>query len=67
MKNIIRKILKESFLDDMDWIRDTEPPVDVMDFFIPGKEYNMEILHNGDILDSYITFKGYKSRSIGGP
>ena len=67
MKNIIRKILKESFDDELSWIRNTEIPKDVMNFFIPGKEYNMEILHNGDILDSYITFKGYKSEGTGGP
>ena len=67
MKDIIRKILKESFDDGLSWIRDTEIPKDVMNFFIPGKEYNMEILHNGDILDSYITFEGYKSGGTGGP
>jgi hypothetical protein len=68
VKDIIRKILKESFDDDLSWIRNTEIPKDVMNFFIPGKQYNMEILHNPQrSLDSYITFEGYKSGGTGGP
>lgn len=63
MKNIIKKILKESFEDDLDWIRDTEPN-HTIDFFIPGKQYKMDILHKNNP-SGYVTFNFYSSAGVG--
>lgn len=63
MKDIIRKILKESFEDDLDWIRDTEPNYTI-DFFIPGKEYKMDVLHKNNP-SGYVIFKFYSSDGMG--